>query len=340
MTVRQGRVAGGILLLAGITVLGWLGWATLRPPPDPYSYQLLEQGPASEFPDLGLSDWPDMPLKTWELRGARTGNAYALLHTSVDRDGDPVLLDWQNRVAEPVITDTAPLDDLIGLARAIEEHTPPDALLVAWWDTSRQLALLTGRDTLFQEHLVKPLLLPDAWRQRRSAIASLEREFWRLESDRADPAFDQFIDALLMKPEAAGNVLATLAGRSPAYLVLHQRDAYKLGALRPDQFGIGYRDFISDGQIHGLIKRAKTWLHEEGYRSYTIDAATRSPARVYFLTGAEAQETLAVEALSFTTSDPFNVTGLKLVYQNGGFWVYEIPSPGVTARGAATSDSG
>lgn len=339
MTAHRRAAVGALLLLAGITVLGWVAWTVLRPLPAPYSYQLVEKGPAGDFPDLGLTDWPEMPLRTYELRGPEADRPYAVLHTSVDNDGERVLLDWQSRVAEPVVTQTAPLDDLVTLARAIEEHTPPDALLLSWWDTSRQLALLTGRETLFNEHLAEPLLLPSVWKPRREAIASLERSFWQGGTGTSSHQFDDFIEALLLDPQAGAAELARLAGREPAYLVLHLGDVYKLGALRSEKLGIGYRDFASSGQIHGLIQRAKQWLRSQGYQSYTVDASDPSSTRVYYLTEPSAETTLAVEALSFTTSNPLTLEALEPVYQNSGYWVYKIPVPDTVAQASSPQNN-
>lgn len=339
MTAHWRALVGGLLLVAGGAVLGWAAWAALRPLPAPYSYDLVEQGPARDFPDLGLADWSELPLRTYEVQGSEADQPYAVLHTSVDNEGDPVLLDWQNQVAEPVVTLAAPLDDLVALARAIDEHTPPDALLLSWWDTSRQLALLTGRETLFNEHLAEPLLLPAVWNPRRDAIASLERSFWRTETGPSSRRFDEFIEALLLEPQAGAAKLARLAGRGPAYLVLHQMDAYKLGAMRPERLGIGYRDFASSGQIHGLIQRAKQWLRAQGYRSYAVDASDPSFSRVYYLTDPSAETTLAAKALAFTTSNPLELEVLKPVFQQGGYWVFEIPMPGTIAREPSSQHS-
>ncbi len=332
MKAHRRALVGGLLLLSGTAVLGWVAWAMVRPLPAPYAYQLVEQGSARDFPDLGLTDWPDVPLRTYEVRSTEAERSYAVLHTSVDSEGAPVLLDWKSRVAEPVVTQTAPLDDLVALAQAIDEHTPPDAILLSWWDTSRQLALLTGRETLFNENLAEPLLLPGVWEPRRDAIASLERSFWQAEPESSTSRFGEFIEALLQDPQAGSAELARLAGRGPAYLVLHQADAYKLGTLQPGKLGIGYRDFASNGQIHGLIQRAKQWLRTEGYQSYAVDASDPSFTRIYYLTDPSAETTLAVKALSFTTSNPLDLEVLKPVFQHSGYWVFEIPVPDAIAQ--------
>ena len=36
------------------------------------------------------------------------------------------------------------LSELTVLATAIAKHVPKDAVILAWWDTSRQIKLLTG----------------------------------------------------------------------------------------------------------------------------------------------------------------------------------------------------
>jgi hydroxylamine oxidation protein HaoB len=56
------------------------------------------------------------------------------------------------------------------MAAAIGKHAPKDALILSWWDTSRQIKLLTGHDTLFTSHLNEPLMIPVAWLEQSKAI--------------------------------------------------------------------------------------------------------------------------------------------------------------------------
>ena len=331
MTVRSTLAVGTLLLTAGLLMLIWVGWSLVRPLPPPYQYTLTEEGKARDFPDLGLEPWPALPIRAFELRAADADQPLALVHTSTDASGVPVLLDWQNQTAEPVITQTAPLADLTALAQAINEHTPENAVILAWWDISRQLALLTGRKALFDANLAQPLLVPEPWQPRRATIESLERDFWQVHSAPRADRFADYIEALLLDEQAGTARLRELAGDQPAYLVVHLSDALKLGAMQPQRFAIGYRDFANSGQIHGLINRVKEWLHSQGYASYTVDASSPQTARVYYLTDPAAAQTLLARTLSFSTSNPLALQTLQLVYQTGGFWVYKLSPTTTTA---------
>ena len=86
---------------------------------------------------------------------------------------------WENRSGEPVVFVDGKLSELTVLAAAITKHVPKDAVILAWWDTSRQIRLLTGYQTVFNSHLRQPLLMPSLWRARSEAIEKYEREFWR-----------------------------------------------------------------------------------------------------------------------------------------------------------------
>ena len=70
------------------------------------------------------------------------------------------------------------LAELAALSAAIAKHAPKDALILAWWDTSRQINLLSGRDTLFTSHIAEPLIVPVVWRDRMQAIGKYEDQFW------------------------------------------------------------------------------------------------------------------------------------------------------------------
>jgi len=77
----------------------------------------------------------------------------------VARKGDnpPVLLDWKNGTAEALYNLEKKPSELMELAAVIDKHAAKDALILSWWDTARQIKLLTGRDTLFSNHrLSKP----------------------------------------------------------------------------------------------------------------------------------------------------------------------------------------
>ena len=88
------------------------------------------------------------------------------------------MLAWENHTGEPVVFVDSKLSELTMLAPAIAKHVPKDAAILAWWDTSRQIQLLTGLETVFTSHLSEPLITPSLWRPRIEAIEKYEREFW------------------------------------------------------------------------------------------------------------------------------------------------------------------
>jgi hydroxylamine oxidation protein HaoB len=186
--------------------------------------------------------------------------------------------------------------------------------------------LLTDIDTPFSDNLAQPLLVPEVWRNRRESIEEAERSFWRL-GDSADTSkvlFEKFQAALLADKATGAAKLEVLAGGREAYLVLHISDAYKLGVANPTRLGIGYKDFPSTGGIHALSGHVKKWLKEKGYDSFTVEKRGPTSTRVYFLTDSASPDTLIAQALPFTTSQPFELGHLSIVYQSGGYWVYKV----------------
>ena len=322
--------ASALLAAGGLLVLGVLAWPLLQPDPPPYRYALVAEGGLEKFPALGLPAIPDLTIREYELRAAGVEEPLAMLHVGERGESGPVLLDWRNQLAEPLITITPPLTELIAVLEALGEHLPEDAMVLGWWDTTRRLALLGEIRTPFLDNLAGPLLVPAAWNDRREAVEDVERDFWRApEVAKAEAAlFEGFQEALLADPAGGAAKLRALAGGRDAYLVVHLSDAYKLGSLHPERFGIGYREFPNTGNMHTLIGSIKKWLREQGYENYTVEKLDATSVRVYFLTDAPSSEMLIAQALPFTSSQPMLLGDLKVVYQHGGYWVYKIPPPG------------
>jgi len=326
--------ASVVLIVGGLFLLLWLSWTLTfeygNSATAPYRYEIVAEGKADQFPELGLAR-PDLSIRKYEIRSSGVDKPLAILHTGskdTDKTGQ-VLLDWRNQLAEPLITLSPPIEDLNTLSAALAEHLPAGSLVLGWWDTMRRLALVSDIDTPLDENLVNPLLLPVVWGEHRDAIETLERSFWGVSADgpsRTQVLFENLQTALLADPAAGAEMLSELAQNRNAFLVLHVTDAYKLGALNPEKFGIGYRDFPLSGNMHSVIGHIKKWLGDNGYESYTIDKLSDTSVRVFFLTDEQSQNPLIAQALPFITSQPLKLKPIKVVYQHKGYWVYSIPS--------------
>ncbi len=325
---RKLPIVSVLLMVGGLIVLGWVGWSVFKPAPSSYYYQLVKEGSAEEFPELGLSEVPDISVSKYELLIDDTDKPLVVLYVGENSQVDigPVLLEWQTQINEPLITMAPSITEFATLMEAITEHLPENALVFAWWDTSRRLKLLGNIDTLFYEHLSQPLLIPDDWRERCKSIENTERQFWRV-NDNAGPGkelFQRFQEALLSDKVTGVAELRALAENRETYLVLHITDAYKLGIANPEQVGIGYKDFPNTGNLHTMSRHVKKWLKENEYISFSLEKRDGTSIRVYFLTDLISADTLIAQALPFTTSKPFEIQDLSVVYQSGGYWVYKL----------------
>lgn len=321
-------IASIVLAVGGLLLLGWVTWSALKPNPLHYRYQLIAEGPVAEFPDLGLPDRPALSIRKYEIRADGHDQPLASLHVGRNAQLDRVLLDWQNQLTEPLFTLTASAPELAALTTAIATHLPRDSMLLGWWDTTRRLKLLSDIETPFDENLALPLLLPTAWSDQRGTIETAEQRFWQVPDDSPSAAaFERFQEALLADEATAVGIFRELAGNdNEVYLALHLSDAFKLGALQPERFGIGYRDFPNTGDLHSTIRNIKNWLREQGYKTYTAENRDANVVRVYFLTNAASENTLIAQALPFTKSQSMDLKIMRVVYQHLGYWVYKIPA--------------
>ena len=319
-------IASIILVVGGLLLLSWVLWSSLSPSSLPYRYQLITEGPLAEFPGLGLPDRPALSIRKYEILADGYDQPLASLHVGRNAQLDGVLLDWQNQLTEPLFTLTASALELSALTDAIATHLPEGSLLLGWWDTTRRLKLLADIETPFDENLAQPVLLPTAWSDHRGAIETAERRFWQVpDNSMSAAAFERFQEALLADEATAVEIFQGMAGEGKeVYLVLHLSDAYKLGALQPERFGIGYRDFPNTGNLHTTIGNIKNWLREQGYKTYTAENHGNNVVRIYFLTNTASEDTFIARALPFTKSQPLDLEMTKVVYQHLGYWLYKI----------------
>lgn len=318
--VGLGLIAGGLFLLGGLARM------VVDPAPAPHAYQLVREGDAASFPELGLAQ-RKLAVRQYEIRAAGATQPVSTLHVTDDpRGGGPVVLAWQHQAPEPVLQPGTDPRALNALATAVAKHLPEGALLLGWWDVSRQLQALAHARVLFDRNLLEPLLIPPPWRGSEDSIERLERAFWQVPQDeQSRRLFREFVSALLDKPEVALPRLRKLAGTGEVYLVLQTADAYRAGLLAPERFAVGFKDFPRAGGPHGVIQNAKTWLKEQGYEAYAVEPSGDAAVRVYYLTDASSREALIAQVLPFSHSNPLTLPAPQVVYQHGSYWIYKLP---------------
>jgi hydroxylamine oxidation protein HaoB len=287
----------------------------------------VEEGGVEKFGQLSLEAWPDLEISKHEVLVEGVDQPVALAYLARRGNAPPVMVSWENRSGEPVAFLDGKLSELTALATAITKHVPKDAVILAWWDTSRQIGLLTGYETVFNSHLSQPPIMPSLWRARSGAIEKYEREFWRAPASAEESRkFQRFADALAADPKEGAAMLRELTGGREAYVAVHLSDLYKLGLMRPERLDVAYKDFpLKGGDVHGLSGMVKRWQADNKHNAYSVYGLSENVVRAYFLADAKSGNTLLAQMLPFTTTNPLEFQALKLVYQYGGYWVYKIP---------------
>lgn len=319
----------GITLVAGgFIVLSWLAYLWLAPAEAPYHYKLAEEGGVEKFDKLGLNTWTDLIISKQQIIVDGVDQPLAVAYLARRGNARPVMLNWENRSGEPVVFVDGNLSELTTLASAIAKHVPKDAAILAWWDASRQIKLLTGYQTVFVSHLGEPFIGPSLWSSKSGAIEKYEREFWGTPaSTEESERFKRFADALVAPPKEGTSILRELTGGRESYIAVHVSDLYKVGLMRPERLGAAYKDFpLQGGNVHGLSGMVKRWMIENKHSAYSVHAVAENMVRAYFLTDEKSGNTLLAQMLPFTSSNPLEFQELQLVYQYGGYWVYKIPS--------------
>ncbi|MBS0556169.1 MAG: hydroxylamine oxidation protein HaoB [Proteobacteria bacterium] len=318
---------GLALATGGLLLLGWVAHAVLKPIPAPYHYQQVAEADAGGHDKLDTQAWPNLAIGKYEMRVDGIDKPVAVMHVARRGDAAPVMIDWDNRSEEPLASLDVSFPDLADVAQAIDKYTPKDALVLAWWDTSRQIQLLCGRKAEFDAYLGQPVILPAFWRAQTAAIEKYEREFWGAHPSATQQRdFARFADALSEDVATGTAGLRELAGGREAYLVVQVSDIYKLGLMRPDRLGIASRSFRLQSDIHGNINAVDQWMREKKYSAYGLQKLADNQVRAYFLTDVRSGNTLLAQMLPFTTSKPTELRAVQLVYQHGGYWIYKLPA--------------
>jgi hydroxylamine oxidation protein HaoB len=318
------RIAGMLLAAAGLILLAWLAWTLTLPAQPLYGYSLQKQGGAEAFPELGLAEGKDLQIAKYrvEVGGAEKPAAYAYVADS--QALGPVLLQWESQVTEPLLYADSRIAEVAALAEKLEGLDTPEAGVMAWWDVSRQLALLCDCNLRLHDHLGEQLLIPASWRTQEGTIAGIEAGFWPASTGDEQARLDLLASAMLSDEQQGADKLRDLLPGKDGLLVVHVADAFKLGAHSPEQFGVGFKDFPDTGDMHGMIQRVKDWLKEQGYTNYIVERRAEAAVRVYFLTDPEPSPSLITRLLPFKGMGPTGLTRFKLVQQHGGYWVYRL----------------
>ena len=308
-------------------MLGWVAYLWLSPGQAVYRFQLIEEGGIDKYAKFGLDAWPDLVISKQEVRVEGMDQPLALAYLARRGNAPPVMLNWENQSGEPVVFLDGKISEVTALAKAITKYVPKEATILAWWDTSRQIQLLTGNETVFTSYLGKPQITPSIWRAKSEAIEKYEREFWRAPASAEESRkFERFADALAADSKEGAAILRELAGGREAYVAVHLSDLYKLGLMRPERLGVAYKDFpLQGGDVHGLSGMVKRWLQDNHHTTYTLHGLSENFVRAYFLTDDKSGNTLLAQMLPFTNSKPIELKAVQLVYQFGGYWVYKIP---------------
>ncbi len=317
---------GFLLVTGGLFLSGWFAYLWFKPAPAPYNYQLVDEGNVTKFDSLPVQAWPDLTIAKYEVHVPSVDKPIAITYRASKGNGRSVLLHWENLVSEPVGSMGSDLSELATIATDITKHVPKGALILAWWDTSQQIGLLSERDTLFTSHLGQPRIAPSYWKDRADVIAEYERQFWGASgSSEEERKFQQFVDALSSETNTGPALLRELVGAREAYIVVHPSDLYKLGLMRPDRVDIAFKDFPLTGNVHGLANQVKAWMKEYGYDTYTLQSLSEKLVRAYFLNEGKKGKILLSQMLPLMNSTPVDLQAMQLVHKHGGYWVYKVP---------------
>ena len=307
-------------------MFGWFAYLWLKPEPAPYRYQLVEEGEVGRFANLGLERWPGLKIGKYEVRVKSVDKPIAVVYRATRDDAPPVMLEWENRLSEPVGSVDKDLSGMTTVATEIATHVPKGAIVLAWWDTSRQVRLLSDRDTLFTSHHGQPMIVPSYWRGRVEAIEKYEHEFWGAPPSAEESVeFERFADALATDVSKGVAILRDLAGPREAYVMVHITDIYKLGLMRPERLDMAFKDFPLSGNVHGLAAQVKAWMKNNDYDSYTLQSLSEKVVRAYFIRERNNGKTLLSQMLPFMDRTPLELQALQPIYNHGGYWVYKIP---------------
>lgn len=328
MTQRPGRGLGKGLLLACLTLFILLVGIALVgiernqvPQIAPFAYSDTEAAASPEA--VTLAEWLGATPVVLELRAPGEDRALARAEAARMPDGRHLLLSWQPTVTGPMLRAEVRADEEKRLIEALRAHLPEGSAILAMPETSRRLTAFVAADMPLAE-APAPLLLPPQWQDAADAAQAADMGAWGAPPAPDEAALAPYLDALLAEDVSGAARLRVLAGTGDAYVLVHLRDAFTMGLIRPDRFAMAQRSFVASEFSHDLAREAKTWGREEGHAAYSIDRDPEGRLRGHFLSDARETATLLAQLLPFNTTRLGEVPGMRLVWQGGGYWLYRI----------------
>lgn len=319
-------VIAGLVLIA---IAAWFLWRHFSAPPV-YQYVVGDALTANDAGSLSPYIEAGITIRKASVIASEQATPLATLDIAESSDG-PVLVDWQARIDDPFLTLTVPTEDVAALSVVLKKHVPQGASVLAWWDSSRQFHTLAKVDVAFPLHLGVPLFIPSHWRSRRDNVEAIEHAFWngKPQTNAAEQRqrFLQFAQALVAPEEQGVEMLRSLGNGKPVVLALHMRDVILLGQMFPDKIGVAFQDISGSTDVHSMVRRVHAWLEEHKYSAYGVIQGKNRPIRAVALTDTASSKTLVARLLPFLGNEQHDVAGTTLVYQTGGFSVFEI-TPG------------
>lgn len=323
---RARELIGWTLVVLGAALLAW--WGLHQPATVaevPYSYRPVAATPVGPLQDLTKLA-PDARLELEELVATASGRPVATL-ARLHRPGRaPATVEWRSALAEPVLRNDIDPTEELRLLQALRDHLPPDTTVLALPALSARLETILDLDApLAAADDRAGLRILDPWQPAADAIRAFETQRdGRTGDATADMAWRELQDGLLADIVEGVARLRRVARRHPAYLVLHVQDVFVLGLARPDRLAVGLHDFPGGGQVHDQARLVKSWMADNGHAGYAGLPRGTSAFRVFFLPEPEGTATLIANLLPFNTARLGGVTGLTLVFQHRGYWVYRL----------------
>ena len=144
--------------------------------PRPTATSWWKKAPSPNFRSWDWKPGPDLTIARYEVYTEGVDQPLATGHTARRGQGAPVLLDWENRTSELLISLDSKLSELAALSAAIDKHAPKDAAdpgLVGHLAPDQPPE--RARHPVQHRISAEPLIVPVVWRDRMQAIAQIRR---------------------------------------------------------------------------------------------------------------------------------------------------------------------